>query len=204
MAPVDMGQVRDGRIGGCRTTFAGRIASELMSVHVSVVRAAEFEITPPIEKVSLESQLCVGRTPTMTTEFMTFTIAASNASPSPALAVSPHRHFHQLQDHLQIDRYRMLSARDDVLLMHVDADEAVEECQPCAGAPEVSLKALPINTTRVIDELRPAVVLSRQNTNRPQLNGVRGGSAFRSARGTPRRRADPWACTRPASRPGSR
>ena len=38
-------------------TFAGRIASELMSFQTSVVRGAEFEITPPIEKVWLESQL---------------------------------------------------------------------------------------------------------------------------------------------------
>ena len=47
-----------------------------------------------------------------------------------------------LQNHFQIDRHRVIAARDHVLLMHVGGGKAVEQRKPAAGAPEKPREAL--------------------------------------------------------------
>ena len=87
---------------------------------------------------------------------MTFCIADANAWPVSSCG-STDSGVGRLQDHLQVDGNRVRRGRDDVLLVHVDTDEDVEESQPCPGAPEEQPKILWLNTTRVLDEFCPAV-----------------------------------------------
>ena len=54
--------------------------------------------------------------------------------------------------------------------MHIDADEGVEQRQPCARAPEKARKILGLLATRVLDELRPAITRAVEHAHRAKLD----------------------------------
>ncbi len=86
------------------------------------------------------------------------------------VVVSVTRYVGCLEDHLQIDRYGVLPRGDDVLLMHVHADEAVEERKPRTGSSEEPRKVLRVSTTGVINKFGPAVAFSRQDPHGPEVD----------------------------------
>ncbi len=84
-----------------------------------------------------------------------------------------------LQNHFQIDRHRVIAARDHVLLVHVGCGEAVKQRQQAAGTSEKPRETFRIGARRVIDELGPAVAVLRDRAHGFELDrGLRAVQAF--------------------------
>jgi hypothetical protein len=79
--------------------------------------------------------------------------------------------FHgRLKDRFQVDRHRVVTGRDHVLMMNVGAGKAMKESQPGSGTPKKARAALGIGAPCVRDELAPAVAVSRDCAHRPKLD----------------------------------
>src|SRR5581483_1971234 len=75
-----------------------------------------------------------------------------------------------LQDQFNVDRRRMITACDEVFLMHVRGGEAMKERQPRAGTSEKTLDSLLIVAAGMVDEFDPAIAVARDRTRRFELH----------------------------------
>ena len=102
------------------------------------------------------------------TELPTIAMAASKAWPSGSSTLCSSGAW--LQDGFEIDRHRMIARRDHVLLMHVVGDEQVEQREPGTGAAVEARAAALVCTALMIDELGPAIAVSRDGADRSEFD----------------------------------
>ena len=72
----------------------------------------------------------------------------------------------------------MVTDGDEVLLMHIGDDEAVQEREPGAGATEEAREFLLVPTFRMLDELSPPVAVTGKGVRNAKIDGSASIQAF--------------------------
>src|SRR5580704_6977488 len=70
-----------------------------------------------------------------------------------------------LKDGFEIDWYRILSRRDQILLMDVITHKAMEKCEPSSSAAEEALTTLHIFAAGMFNKFCPPVALPRDHAS---------------------------------------